>query len=53
MEIEPNAYKKLQNDFEFGTFMTDHLIPNVILYYLNEIDYESKANEISRIRSNV
>lgn len=38
MEIEPNACDKLQNDFEIGSFIKDQLIPNAILYYLNEID---------------
>lgn len=52
MEIESNTYNDLQNDlqndFGIGSFIKDQLVPNAVLYYLNEIDNNSQVKEILR-----
>lgn len=53
MEIDSNSSNELQSDFEVGSFIKDQLIPNAVLYYLNEIDKHAQAKEISVVQSNV
>lgn len=38
IEIESNIFFELQQDFEIGLFIKEKLIPNAVLYYLNEVD---------------
>lgn len=37
-ELESNIFFELQQDFEIGLFIKEKLIPNAVLYYLNEVD---------------
>lgn len=37
-EIASNTFFELQKDFEIGLFIKEKLIPNAVLYYLNEVD---------------
>lgn len=43
---ESNMPIELRNDFQAGLFIKDQLIPNAVLYYLNEIDDDARAKEI-------
>lgn len=38
IELESNKFFELQQDFEIGLFIKEKLIPNAVLYYLNEVD---------------
>lgn len=38
IELESNQFYELQQDFEIGLFIKEKLIPNAVLYYLNEVD---------------
>lgn len=38
IELESNIFFELQQDFEIGLFIKEKLIPNAVLYYLNEVD---------------
>lgn len=37
-EIVSNIFFELQQDFETGLFIKERLVPNAVLFYLNEID---------------
>lgn len=37
-EMETSTFLKMQQDFEIGLFIKEKLIPNAVLYYLNEVD---------------
>ncbi|XP_055324742.1 nucleosome assembly protein 1-like 1-A [Sitodiplosis mosellana] len=38
LEFDSNIFFELQQDFEIGLFIKEKLIPNAVLYYLNEVD---------------
>lgn len=38
LSIESGALYELQQDFEVGLFIKERLIPNAVLYYLDEVD---------------
>lgn len=38
LDIESSIFFELQQDFEIGLFIKEKLIPNAVLYFLNEID---------------
>lgn len=43
-EIVSNIFFELQQDFEAGLFIKEKLVPNAILYYMNEIDEVSEES---------
>lgn len=45
--IESSVLYELQQDFEAGLFIKERLIPNAILYYLNEVDDTNEYFEAS------
>lgn len=53
MDEDSSIPIELQNDFEAGLFIKDRLIPNAVLYYLNAINNQPRAMEISVLRSHM